>query len=81
MGLPLTPKRSLKLDTVVASPMGGTAYSKARSNVQQKPLSAWQDENMADGPWICALGSDLQLVLQNTLPQIGSGNRRTTFTS
>ncbi len=28
----------------------GAVYSTARPNIQQKPLSAWQDEIVADGP-------------------------------
>ncbi len=39
------PVGMLNLDTIGAS----AVYSTVRPNVQQKPLSTWKDENVADG--------------------------------
>ncbi len=74
----LASKRSLKRDTVGASAMcGGSSF---HGPAEQKPLSARQDEIVADGPLSCALGGYVQLAVQRTPPQASSGIRGTACT-
>ncbi len=76
----LASKRSLKLDTVGASAMCGGSLFHGPAERTGKPLSAWQGENVVDGPWSCALGGHQQLAVQRTPPQTSSGDCGTACT-